>query len=103
MSSRWRGEDLTSHDESLRFLKELGFAVTDLYRTCRTMDEVIARVREIGDLRGSLGYSIDGAVVKVNDFAQRKLLGSTAKFPRWAGSVQISAGGKGKPAAGRGG
>ena len=78
------GEELTCHDESLRFLKELGFAVTDLYRTCRTMDEVIARVREIGDLRGSLGYSIDGAVVKVNDFAQRELLGSTAKFPRWA-------------------
>ena len=48
------------------------------------MSEVIERVREIGELRGSLGYSIDGAVVKVNDFAQREALGSTAKFPRWA-------------------
>ena len=45
---------------------------------------MIERVREIGELRGSLGYSIDGAVVKVNDFAQREALGSTAKFPRWA-------------------
>ncbi len=78
------GEELASHDASLAFLKELGFPVTDLNRTCRTMEEVVGRVREIGALRGTLGYSIDGAVVKVNDFAQREALGSTAKFPRWA-------------------
>ena len=78
------GEAFASHDASLAFLKELGFPVTDLNRTCRTMEEVVARVREIGALRGTLGYSIDGAVVKVNDFAQREALGSTAKFPRWA-------------------
>lgn len=78
------GEEFSSHDASLAFLRELGFPVTDLNRTCATMSEVIERVREIGELRGSLGYSIDGAVVKVNDFAQREALGSTAKFPRWA-------------------
>ena len=78
------GEELSAHDESLAFLRELGFPVTDLNRTCSSMEEVVARVREIGKLRGSLGYSIDGAVVKVNDFAQREALGSTAKFPRWA-------------------
>lgn len=78
------GEEFSSHDASLAFLQELGFPVTDLNRTCATMSEVIERVREIGELRGSLGYSIDGAVVKVNDFAQREALGSTAKFPRWA-------------------
>lgn len=78
------GEEFSSHDASLAFLRELGFPVTALNRTCATMSEVIERVREIGELRGSLGYSIDGAVVKVNDFAQREALGSTAKFPRWA-------------------
>ncbi len=78
------GEEFSSHDASLAFLRKLGFPVTDLNRTCATMSEVIERVREIGELRGSLGYSIDGAVVKVNDFAQREALGSTAKFPRWA-------------------
>ena len=78
------GEEFSSHDASLAFLRELGCPVTDLNRTCATMSEVIERVREIGELRGSLGYSIDGAVVKVNDFAQREALGSTAKFPRWA-------------------
>lgn len=78
------GEELHFHDESLDFLKELGFAVPPSYKACRTMREVIEEVRRIGELRGTLGYSIDGAVIKVNDFAQRTLLGSTAKFPKWA-------------------
>lgn len=78
------GAELHSHDEALRFLGGLGFTVTPFYRTCASMDEVVEEVRRIGGLRGSLGYSIDGAVVKVNSFAQRELLGSTAKFPRWA-------------------
>ena len=78
------GEELHSHKQSLDFLKELGFPVPPFYKACPTMQEVIEEVRRIGELRGSLGYSIDGAVVKVNDFAQRELLGSTAKFPRWA-------------------
>ena len=79
-----QGEELSRHDQSLEFLRGLGFAVTDLYAVCPTIEEALAHVRKIGDMRGSLGYSIDGAVVKVNDFAQRKLLGSTAKFPKWA-------------------
>jgi DNA ligase (NAD+) len=78
------GDELYNHDDSLNFLKELGFSVPPFYKSCRTIDEVIGEVRRIGDLRGSLGYSIDGAVIKVNSFAQRELLGSTAKFPKWA-------------------
>lgn len=65
-------------------MKELGFPVPPSYKACPTMQEVIEEVRRIGELRGSLGYSIDGAVVKVDDFSQRSLLGSTAKFPKWA-------------------
>lgn len=78
------GAELHSHDEALRFLAALGFAVPPFFRACTTMAEVTEEVRRIGEMRGSLGYSIDGAVIKVNDFAQRELLGSTAKFPRWA-------------------
>lgn len=78
------GEELHSHKQSLDFLKELGFPVPPFYKACPTMQEVIEEVRRIGELRGSLGYSIDGAVVKVDDFSQRSLLGSTAKFPKWA-------------------
>lgn len=78
------GAALQYHDEALNFLKRLGFAVPPFFTPCRTIEEVIAEVKRIGEMRGSLDYSIDGAVVKVNSFAQRSLLGSTAKFPRWA-------------------
>ncbi len=78
------GETLQYHDESLNYLKSLGFTVPPFYNKCETITEVIEQVRKIGEMRGELGYSIDGAVIKVNSFAQRDLLGSTAKFPKWA-------------------
>lgn len=78
------GMELHCHDESLNALKELGFTVPPFYKACHTIEEVIEEVRRIGALRGTLGYSIDGAVIKVNSFAQRELLGSTSKFPKWA-------------------
>lgn len=79
-----QGKELHSHAESLELLKKLGFAVSPLNQTCTSMQQVVDRVQEIGEMRGELDYSIDGAVVKIDDFAQRELLGSTAKFPRWA-------------------
>lgn len=78
------GEELHFHDEALDYLKRLGFTVSPFYKKCTTIDEAIEEVRRIGERRGTYGYSIDGAVVKVNSFAQRDLLGSTAKFPKWA-------------------
>lgn len=78
------GEELTCHDGSLRFLERLGFPVPPFFTPCQTIEQVIAEVHRIGDLRGELDYSIDGAVVKVNSFAQRRVLGNTAKFPKWA-------------------
>lgn len=78
------GKTLTQHDEALSYLKMLGFTVSPFYKTCNTIEEVLQEVDRIGSLRGSLGYSTDGAVIKVNDFAQRRALGSTAKFPKWA-------------------
>lgn len=81
---RVNGMELQYHDQALQFLRELGFAVPPFFTPCRTIGEVVAEIRRIGEMRGSLDYSIDGAVVKVNSFAQRETLGSTAKFPRWA-------------------
>lgn len=78
------GESLQYHDEALNYLKTLGFTVAPFYYKCKNVSEVIERVQKIGEMRGELGYSIDGAVVKVNSFAQREMLGSTAKFPKWA-------------------
>ncbi len=78
------GEVLTCHDQSLQRLRQLGFTVTPTYLTSGDMDRILAFIRDLGERRGELGYPIDGAVVKLNDFAQREELGSTAKFPRWA-------------------
>ncbi len=78
------GETLTSHKQSLDFLAELGFHTVPGYCRVNTIEEAIEQVRKIGESRDSLSYDIDGAVIKVDDFAQRRAMGSTAKFPRWA-------------------
>ena len=78
-----RGITINSHVQGLDYLSELGFP-TSFYKVCSTVDEVIEEIQRIGDNRGSYDYAIDGAVVKVDDFEQRTLLGSTAKYPKWA-------------------
>ncbi len=78
------GRTIKSHKESLDFLKNIGLPVLPFYKYCNDIDEVLLGINRIGEIKGDLEYQIDGAVVKVNDFEQRKILGSTAKFPRWA-------------------
>ena len=78
------GKTLSSHIESLNFLKELGFCVLPTFKKCGSMDEVIAEIERIGDNRGNIPYDIDGAVIKVDDFASREEMGSTSKYPKWA-------------------
>lgn len=75
---------LTSHKQSLDFLKSLGFKTSPSYLPCHSIDEVIAEVERIGNHRGDYTFDIDGAVIKVDDFTQRELLGETAKYPKWA-------------------
>lgn len=82
------GETISSHAESLERMKELGFHIIPFYSVFTSIDEVIEEVERIGEKRGSLPFDIDGAVVKVNDFSQRELLGSTAKFPKWASAYK---------------
>ncbi|WP_395152083.1 NAD-dependent DNA ligase LigA [uncultured Allofournierella sp.] len=79
-----QGKQLNGHKESLDYVKDLGFPVSPNYKVYDTMEEAIQRIEEIGQLRGTLPYDIDGAVIKVDDFNQRAQLGSTNKFPRWA-------------------
>ena len=79
-----QGKELSCHDQSLAWLKELGFPVAPIYRKTDDIDQVLAFIQEIGEKRGEFSFPIDGAVIKVNQFAQREELGSTAKFPRWA-------------------
>lgn len=77
------GVTLTSHSESLDYLKKLGFP-TAFYHIYDNIEDAIAQIEAIGENRGSYDYAIDGAVVKVNSFAVREQLGSTAKYPKWA-------------------
>jgi DNA ligase (NAD+) len=81
---RVEGLSFGSHTETLRFLKDAGFKVSPGYKLCRNIDEVVEEIKAIGESRGDLAFETDGAVVKVDDLAQRALLGSTSKAPRWA-------------------
>ena len=79
-----RGVTLTSHKQSLDYLTELGFPTAPFYNRYDNMEDVIEEIERINNIRGTFGFPIDGAVVKVDDFSQRELLGATAKFPKWA-------------------
>ena len=78
------GINLSNHDESLKYLKTLGFTVPPSYKKFDNIEGIISFVRELGNNRGEMKFPIDGAVIKVNKFTERDELGSTAKFPRWA-------------------
>lgn len=79
-----RGMEFATHTEGYEFLKKQGITVIDDYKVCRTAEEVWDAVCAIGENRGNLAYDIDGAVVKINSYADREKLGSTSKVPRWA-------------------
>ncbi len=78
------GREFASHTEAYEFMKKQGIKVIHNYKVCRTAEEVMEAIDTIGASRGELPYDIDGAVVKLNSFAQRQQLGETSKVPRWA-------------------
>jgi DNA ligase (NAD+) len=83
-----RGAGLSGHKQSLDYLKSLGFKVPPRYDTFTDAEGVIAEIMRLGEERGSFAFDIDGAVVKVDDFAQRGALGATSKFPKWAAAYK---------------
>lgn len=78
------GKELHSHKESLDYLKTLGFNTVPFYTQVSSIDDAIDEINKIGEERGNLEFDIDGAVIKVDDFNQRIMMGSTAKYPKWA-------------------
>lgn len=78
------GISFKTQQEMLDFLKNNHFPVSNVELPAKSDDEVITRIREIDESRGELDYLIDGAVVKITDYATREALGNTEKFPRWA-------------------
>ena len=79
-----RGMDFATHTEGYEYLKKQGITVIEDYKVCKTADEVWDAITAIGENRGNLAYDIDGAVVKINRYADREKLGATSKVPRWA-------------------
>jgi len=81
---RIEGEEIETHIAALELLDRLGFPVSPRRQMFKSIDDCFAEIEEIGKMRVDLPFDIDGAVVKVNSFAQREVLGSTSKAPRWA-------------------
>ncbi|WP_312641893.1 NAD-dependent DNA ligase LigA [Hydrogenoanaerobacterium sp.] len=79
-----QGKKITAHSESLDYMKSLGFPVSPSYQRYTNIEDVIAEINRIGEQRNAFGFDIDGAVVKVDNLADRERLGATAKYPRWA-------------------
>lgn len=78
------GKELVSHKQSLEFMQSLGFKVIDGYEAFTDIEKAIEKISAIGENRGKLAYDIDGAVIKIDDFKDRNVLGATAKVPKWA-------------------
>ena len=77
------GKTFGCHSESLDYLREQGFPVV-AHKVCTTIDAAVERIREIGEEKHGYAYDTDGAVIKVDELAQRDVLGATAKVPKWA-------------------
>ena len=72
------------HSESLALLARYGFKVSENYKVVENIDEAIKYISDFNELRQGLSYDTDGAVIKVNDVYQQRILGATGKDPRWA-------------------
>ena len=73
-----------SHDKTLKYMNKLGCKVVSPYILTSSVEDIIAFIQRTGETRDSLGFDIDGIVVKVDNLKDRAELGSTAKAPRWA-------------------
>lgn len=78
------GQNIETHEKALEFCKNAGLPVNSIFFKCKNIDEVEKALAEIENMRFSLPYDIDGAVIKVNNINMQKEAGFTAKFPRWA-------------------
>lgn len=81
------GKEFETHSETLQYLEQQHFKVIPHY-SCKTVQEAEERIASMGEDREVYSFDIDGAVVKVDNLSDRRKLGSTAKFPRWAAAFK---------------
>ena len=86
-----KGVDLEKHSELFPLLKRLGLPHTERWWRAKSVEEVLAAIRELDHIRAKFAYQTDGAVIKVDSFEQRERLGFTAKAPRWAIAYKYAA------------
>lgn len=79
-----KGREFLKDSERLDFLDTLGFKTIEKRKVCKSSNDVILAIKEIGALRDELEYDIDGAVVDVNNLKVREEMGTTVKVPKWA-------------------
>src|SRR5438876_1042021 len=85
------GLNVDVHSEIFPLLKKLGLPATERWWVAESVEEILDAIHELDGIRDNFVYQTDGAVVKVNSFAQRERLGFTAKSPRWAIAYKYAA------------
>ncbi|MDQ6809049.1 MAG: NAD-dependent DNA ligase LigA [Verrucomicrobiota bacterium] len=85
------GATIEKHSELFAFLKKLGLPCTERWWSAESLDEILRAIHELDAVRHDFAYQTDGAVVKVDSFAQREILGFTARSPRWAIAYKYAA------------
>ena len=79
-----KGNTFKTDSESLNYLNSIGVKTIEYMKVCKGVREVLNAIEEIGNLRDSLPYDIDGAVINVNEIGYRTEMGKTAKVPKWS-------------------
>jgi DNA ligase (NAD+) len=85
------GVDIEAHSKIFPLLKKLGLPATERWWVAESVEEILDAIHELDAIRHKFAYQTDGAVVKVDSFAQRERLGFTAKSPRWAIAYKYAA------------
>lgn len=84
-------DDVDSHFASLKKMKQWGFKISEHVQLCRNIEEVFEYINHWDKQRTKLPFEIDGIVIKINSYEEQRLLGFTAKSPRWAISYKYKA------------
>ncbi len=82
---------IKTHYEALEFMKELGFKVNPNNKIVNNVEELLDYISDKAEKRDSLPYDIDGIVIKLNDLNEQRIMGFTAKYPRWATAYKFPA------------
>lgn len=80
-----------THQEMLQWLKSYGFKIAECFWVCRSVDELLAAIDELDQMRRNFNFETDGAVIKLNSYSQRDRVGYTSKAPRWAMAYKYQA------------